>query len=220
MTEILYLLLAGVLGYFWGAIPFGFLYVRATKGIDLRQVGSGRTGGTNSLRAAGRSVGLVTALSDVVKGAAPILLARWLLAGSVAPDWLPWIEVTAGALAVIGHNWSIFLGFGGGAGTGPNVGWATAVWWPMFLISIPVVGGLLWLVGMASVASLAMAFTIPIAFAILFTTGVITSPAYIVGGIVTLLVVAWALRPNIRRIMNGTERLVGPAAKRQQARAR
>lgn len=216
MSEYLYLLLAGVLGYLWGAIPFGFLYVRATKGIDLRQVGSGRTGGTNSLRAAGASVGIVTAFSDVFKGAAPILLVRLVLGDVLDPAWLPWVEVTAGAFAVIGHNWSVFLKFGGGAGTGPNVGWAAAVWWPTLLLSVAIVGGLLWGTGMASVASLAMAAAIPIAFTILYFTGVLTSPAYLVGGVVTALVVTWALRPNIKRLLNGTERVVGPAARREQ----
>ena len=64
----MYLLLAGLIGYFCGAIPFGYLFVKATKGINILDYGSGRTGGTNSYRAAGLGTGIITALSDVLKG--------------------------------------------------------------------------------------------------------------------------------------------------------
>lgn len=216
--EILYLLIGGLVGYFFGAIPFGFLFVRATKGIDLREVGSGRTGGTNSMRAAGPVVGALTGLSDVLKGACAIWLARFLFGNVLSPDWLPWAELMTAVMSIIGHNWSIFLKFKGGAGTGPNIGWATAIWWPMFPIGLLVVLGVGYLTGMASLASLAMAFTIPTVFVIRFLGG--DAPlAYAVAGMLTALVVAWALRPNIKRLLNGTERVVGPAAKRRELRA-
>lgn len=216
--EILYLLIGGLVGYFFGAIPFGFLFVRATKGIDLREVGSGRTGGTNSMRAAGPVVGALTGLSDVLKGACAIWLARFLFGNVLSSDWLPWAELMTAVMSIIGHNWSIFLKFKGGAGTGPNIGWATAIWWPMFPIGLLVVLGVGYLTGMASVASLAMALTIPIVFVIRFLGGD-ASFAYMVAGMLTALVVTWALRPNIKRLLNGTERVVGPAAKRRELRA-
>lgn len=216
--EILYLLIGGLVGYFFGAIPFGFLFVRATKGIDLREVGSGRTGGTNSMRAAGPVVGALTGLSDVLKGACAIWLARFLFGNVLSSDWLPWAELMTAVMSIIGHNWSIFLKFKGGAGTGPNIGWATAIWWPMFPIGLLVVLGVGYLTGMASVASLAMALTIPIVFVIRFLGGD-ASLAYMVAGMLTALVVTWALRPNIKRLLNGTERVVGPAAKRRELRA-
>jgi glycerol-3-phosphate acyltransferase PlsY len=71
---------------------------------------------------------------------------------------------------------------------------------------------------MASVASLAMGATIVIVFAVLTVAGVIATPAYLVGSIVTLLIVTWSLRGNIRRVLAGTERLVGPAARRAERR--
>ncbi len=70
--QILYFILAGLVGYLCGSIPFGYLYVRLFKGEDLRTIGSGRTGGTNSLRAAGLGVGVLTSFSDVLKGAAAV----------------------------------------------------------------------------------------------------------------------------------------------------
>ena len=217
MTNGLYLLAGGLIGYIFGAIPFGWIFVKLTKGIDLREIKSGRTGGTNAMRAAGPVVGGLTAIGDVLKGASAIWLARALFSAVLSTAWLPWAEVAVGLMAIVGHNWSIFLGWGGGAGTGPNVGWSSAVWWPMAPIAAVVVLGVILLTGMASVASLAMGALIPITFAILyFATDVISSPAYFAGGILTLLVVTWALRPNIRRILKGTERMVGPAAKRRQ----
>lgn len=219
MTNGLYLLAGGVIGYIFGAIPFGWIFVKLTRGVDLREVKSGRTGGTNAMRAAGPVVGGLTAVGDVLKGAAAVWLARALFSIVLPPVWLPWAEVVVGLMTIVGHNWSVFLGWEGGAGTGPNVGWSSAVWWPIAPIAAVVVVGVILLTGMASVASLAMGAMIPITFAILyFATDIISSPAYFVGGILTLLVVMWALRPNIRRIIEGTERMVGPAARRRKKR--
>src|SRR5690606_8632395 len=169
--DVLTVLLAALLGYLFGAIPFGWIFVRLTKGLDLRQVQSGRTGGTNAMRAAGPIVGGLTAVGDVLKGAAAIWLARAIFGGWVSDGLHTWIEGVVGGATILGHNWSIFLGWRGGAGTGPNVGWAGAVWWPMVPIAALVVAGLLFWTGMASVASLAMGAVIVVAFAVLTLTG-------------------------------------------------
>jgi glycerol-3-phosphate acyltransferase PlsY len=217
MSDTLMFILAGLAGYFFGSIPFGFLFVRLTKKIDLREVGSGRTGGTNSMRAAGPVVGALTGLSDVLKGAGAIWIARLAFGNLLDTRQLPWAEVLTGIGTIIGHNWSLFLKFRGGAGTGPNIGWATAVWWPMFPIGVVTVVGLLMTVGMASIASLATGFVIPLAFGIRYFTGKESTPAYFVGGLITLAIVSWSLRPNIRRLLDGTERIVGPRSRRKAA---
>jgi len=217
MISAFYFLVAALIGYLCGAVPFGYLYVRLVKGIDIRTVGSGRTGGTNSLRAAGLGVGLATSFSDVGKGALGIILSRWLLANQLSPELLPWALALAGVMSVIGHNWSVFMGWRGGAGTGPNVGWGTALWWPMLPIAVVVMSGMLLGIGMASVASLTMGALIAIVFFVLYVAGVSpfdTTLAYMVGGLVAFAIVAWALRPNIRRLLNGTERVVGPRARK------
>lgn len=217
--QILYFSLAALIGYLLGSIPFGFIYVKLLKGEDLTKIGSGRTGGTNSFRAAGLGVGVLTSLSDVAKGAAAVWLTSWLLGGALGPALLPWAQATAGVFSVIGHNWSIFLKFAGGAGTGPNVGWSAAIWPWIFPIAFLVMGGMLYLVGMASVASLSMAAVTITVFAIRYMLGHDVTLAYLTGSIVAGLVVAWALRPNIRRVLNGTERLVGPRAKRRASKS-
>ncbi|MCB8945415.1 MAG: glycerol-3-phosphate acyltransferase [Ardenticatenaceae bacterium] len=222
--NIISLLIASIIGYLCGAVPFGFLYVKLKTGQDIRDVGSGRTGGTNSLRAAGLLVGIVTSFSDVFKGIVGIKLTQLIVVNLLHTDpaWLPWVYLVAGTMSVIGHNWSIFMRFGGGAGTGPNIGWATAIWPPMFPIGFIVMVGMLLGLGMASVASLSMAFIIPITFAILYFTGINVqlgmedTPAYMLAGIITAAIVTYALRPNIKRLIEGNERIVGPRAKRLQ----
>ncbi|MAT96217.1 MAG: hypothetical protein CL608_03665 [Anaerolineaceae bacterium] len=221
MISVFYFLVAALIGYLCGAIPFGYLYVRLVKGVDIRTVGSGRTGGTNSLRAAGLGVGLATSFSDVGKGALGIILSRWILVNQLSPELLPWALALAGVMSVIGHNWSVFMGWRGGAGTGPNVGWGTAVWWPMLPIAVVVMSGMLLGIGMASVASLTMGALIAIVFFVLYVAGVHpfdTTLAYTVGGLVAFIIVAWALRPNIRRLLDGTERVVGPRARLKRRR--
>ena len=216
--QILYLFLAGLIGYLCGSIPFGYIYVRLFKGEDLRKIGSGRTGGTNSLRAAGLGVGILTSLSDVLKGAASVWLTTWLFGDAVGMTILPWMQATAGVMSVVGHNWSVFLKFAGGAGTGPNVGWSTAIWPWVLPIAFLVMSGMLYFVGMASVASLSMAAVTIVIFAYRYLMGIDPSLAYLAGSIAAGIVVTWALRPNIKRVMNGTERLVGPRAKRREQR--
>ncbi len=214
--QILYFLLAGLIGYLLGSIAFGYIYVRLFKGQDLTKVGSGRTGGTNSLRAGGLGIGVLTSLSDVFKGLMAVLITTWLFGDALGPALLPWAQAMAGVMSVVGHNWSIFLKFGGGAGTGPNVGWSTAVWPWVFPIAFVVMVGLLLGVGMASVASLSMAAVTIVIFAVRYFTGADATLAYLVGSLVAGAAITWALRPNIRRLLDGTERRVGPAAKRAE----
>ena len=216
MSTFITLILSLLIGYIFGAIPFGYILVKIAKQVDLREIGSGRTGGTNAFRAAGVATGVITSILDVLKGACAVWVTRALFADAVSTEWLPWLVAAAGVMSVAGHNWSVFIGWKGGAGTGPNVGWAMAVWWPVAIITCIVGGVLLISVGMASVASLAVAALIPIIFAVRYFTGADPTAAHMVGGLITAAIVTWALRPNISRIIAGEERLVGPAAKRRE----
>src|SRR3989337_867449 len=91
-----------LLAYVFGSIPFGLLIVKLKTGKDIREVESGRTGGTNAMRAAGFWAGFITAMLDILKGA----LAVWA-AQSLTDNH--WIHVIAPLAAIIGHNHSIFL---------------------------------------------------------------------------------------------------------------
>lgn len=213
MSEVVLILLALVIGYVLGAIPPGYFYVKWATGQNLTEIESGRTGGTNSYRAAGAKVGLLTGASDILKGAIAIWLISALFADALG-DLLAWGQAAAGIGAVVGHNWSVFLGFKGGAGTTPNVGWATAIWWPVLPIGLAILFGLFYFTGMASVVSLTLAAFLPIVFGIRFFVGIDTTAAYFVGSLITWAFITWSLRPNIKRIMEGNERVVGPRAKR------
>ncbi|MGD2050814.1 MAG: glycerol-3-phosphate acyltransferase [Chloroflexota bacterium] len=221
MSSSIYLVLSALIGYLFGAIPVGYILVKVTKGVDLRTVGSGRTGGTNSFRAGGVIVGVLTSIFDVLKAACGVWLVRALFADQLSLVWMPWAEVSSGIMSVIGHNWSVFIGWKGGAGTAPNVGWAGAEWFPVVPLAIIVVLGVLLTIGIASIASLAMSAAIPIAFLILYLAGVEpfdSTLAYIIGGIVAAAIISWSLRPNIKRLLQGKERIVGPRAKRLNKR--
>ena len=195
------LVLAVVLGYLIGAIPVGYIVVYTMKGKDIRQTGSGRTGGTNALRAGGSWAGILTGAGDMLKGFLAIVVARWIMDGS--PN-LVWAEVLTGIAAVIGHNAPIYLGFKGGAGTGPNVGVCIALWPLSALWLIPLLPFGLNVIRYASLASLLIAAVIPISLAIRAALGL--GPwLHLVYALGAALAVVWALRPNIKRLINGTE---------------
>jgi glycerol-3-phosphate acyltransferase PlsY len=208
------ILIALVLAYLMGSIPFGFLVVKIINGRDIREIESGRTGGTNAMRAAGLAAGAITASLDVLKGAATAWVVSWLIPGQ------PWIQVAAALLAIIGHNYSIFLlalkdgkwVLRGGAGGATCLGGAIALWNPIGLIILPVVVLVYLFIGYASVTTMSIALIATIVFIVRAIMGL--SPwVYVIYGVLALLALVWALRPNIKRLIAGTERVVGLRAK-------
>jgi glycerol-3-phosphate acyltransferase PlsY len=206
-----------VVSYFFGAIPSGLIIVKLMTGKDIRQVESGRTGGTNAARAAGFSAGALTGVFDFVKGAIPV----WLAYAAGASDWL---VVACPLIAILGHNYSIFLAerdengklhLKGGAGGATCMGGAFGLWpWSLLIIG-PVSMAILFGLGYASVATMSMAFTAIIVFAVRAYLGY--SPwIYVLYGVFSLLILMWSLRPNIKRLIQGNERLIGWRAKRQK----
>lgn len=215
--QIVSFLLVLVVSYLLGSIPFGLLIVKASTGKDIRQVESGRTGGTNAMRAAGPVAGIATAILDTLKGAACVWLAHRGAPGNV------WFEILAPCLAIIGHNYSIFLiernGDGklrlrGGAGAAPMVGGAFGLWHPSLFIIVPL-GALAWyFVGYASVATLTAAVIATLIF--VYRAWIGASPwEYALYGVIAFALLAWALRPNLQRLLNGTERLHGYRARKK-----
>jgi glycerol-3-phosphate acyltransferase PlsY len=206
-----------LLGYIIGAIPFGYILVKARTGADIRDVHSGRTGGTNAMRAAGKRIGLLTAAFDILKGVAAAQLALRIAPGD------QWLAVLTPLAAVLGHNYSIFLArqdnkglwqFGGGAGGAPVGGGAVGLWLPSLYIMLPISLLIYYFVGYASVTTLSIGVMTTIIFAVRAYLGL--GPwEYIVYGLACLAIMAWALRPNIRRLLDGTERIHGYRAKKQ-----
>ena len=210
MTQTL--IIIGVLfaSYVLGSVPFGLLIVKIHTGQDIRNVASGRTGGTNAMRAAGFWAGLFTALFDILKGAGAVWLAQ---AVSPANDWL---HVFAPIFAILGHNYSIFLpefdenrrfkGLRGGAGGAPSVGGAFGLWpWSLaFILPLGVI--VFFTLGYASVTTMSVALFAIIVFAVRAVNGF--PWVDVLYGVVAEILLIWALRPNIKSLMAGNERVV------------
>ena len=208
-----------IISYLIGSIPFGLILVKIKTGQDVRNIQSGRTGGTNAMRAAGLGVGIATALLDLFKAACSVWLAKW-----VVPDMV-WIHTLAPVMVILGHNYSIFLidraengklKFHGGAGGASSAGGSMGLWPPIMLFILPIALFILYFVGYASLATLSAPIITTIVFIVLAWMGVLPW-AYVAYGILAGILLAWSLRPNIRRLLNGTERLIGLRAKRKGA---
>lgn len=203
-------LLSLVTSYLLGSIPMGFIAVRLLKGKDLRKEHSGRTGGTNAMRVGGLWVGVATAIFDFLKATGAVWLAK------VLTNEEPWVVAAAGLLSVIGHNYSIFLvdrrdgqiKFRGGAGGASTAGASTGIWAPSGLIILPIGLLLLFGVGYASLATMGTGLIASIIFLVRALNG--SGPwAYFVFGIIVEVVLILGLKPNIQRLLQGKERLIG-----------
>jgi acyl phosphate:glycerol-3-phosphate acyltransferase len=198
------LLIAALVSYFIGSIPFGFILVKMFTGRDVRQHGSGRTGGTNAWRAAGKLPGLLTALLDGLKCSAAIWTAQVVL-----PEDTRYLGMAMTGLAVIlGHNHSIFMHFKGGAGGAPCVGGVLGLWPPALLIILPI-GVFVWLgIGYASLATLSVSVVTTIIFA--YRAFILQAPSahpeFVLYGLGSCILIAWALRPNLQRLLRGEEK--------------
>jgi acyl phosphate:glycerol-3-phosphate acyltransferase len=213
-------LAAILIGYVLGSVPVGVLACRL-YGVDIRKVGSGRTGTTNAWRAAGLKAAIPTVIGDAIKGA----VAIWIVTGlflALFPEpatmsvdeavsrtsALHLSQALAGGFAILGHNWSAFLGFKGGAGG------ITAAATTMALY--PPVGGMVWLIGgilfwwsrIASVATFSVGVSAFAIFLMLAVDDWVTYWPYAAYGIIALAAVMLALRPNRDRLKDGSERVV------------
>jgi len=203
-----------LLGYLIGSIPMGYLIIRLMRGEDIRNHGSGRTGGTNAFRAGGPIAGVLTAVGDALKGYGAVMLARQVIGPEVLATTVGTVAaVLAGLAAIIGHNWSVYLGFKGGAGTAPNIGAAIAFWPVAGLYLAPMVPLGLYLIGYASVTSLVIAGMVLVTFVIRAMLQADPNWWYVGYAAAAAVAVVWALRPNIKRLREGTERMVGLRAR-------
>lgn len=121
------LILTALLAYLLGSVSFGLLMARLFGLGDLRGVGSGNIGATNVLRTGNRPAALLTLLGDAGKGAAAVLLARWLVGEEAAG--------VAALFAMAGHLWSCLAGFRGGKGVATFLGAVLALAWPVGLLA-------------------------------------------------------------------------------------
>jgi glycerol-3-phosphate acyltransferase PlsY len=197
-VDIVLLAIALVVGYLLGSIPFGLLLTRFAGSGDIRSVGSGNIGATNVLRTGRKGLAAGTLLGDMLKGAAAVLLMRYL-AGLNA-------GLVAGLGAVLGHVFPVWLGFKGGKGVATYIGVLIAVSWLVALMF-----GVIWAVvaGVTRYSSLSGLIASALTPVLLYI-GVGSKSALLFA---VLTVIVWIMhRGNIQRLLAGTEPKFGRKA--------
>lgn len=191
-------LVLGVAGYLIGSINFSILMVKWLKGTDIRKVGSGNAGATNTLRYLGKGPAILVLLLDLTKGIVSVGMAYW-----IAPtmDWLP---VITGLAAVVGHNWPIYFGFRGGKGVATTIGVnATLAFLPAVFAAVFALSAIA-ITRYVSLGSLIFITLVPV-FMILFNG---FTPELVAAGIILILGYIRHAQ-NISNLINGSERKLG-----------
>ncbi|MBO55899.1 MAG: acyl-phosphate glycerol 3-phosphate acyltransferase [Dehalococcoidia bacterium] len=197
-----------VLAYLVGSIPWGYFILQWYKGVDIRDYGSGRIGMSNVLRTSGRRGAVPVLLLDLAKGVVVVIFARYIVGAGYG-------EVFAGLMALVGHNWPIFLSFRGGRGIATGLG-SLSVMAPVSaiigaIVFIPItlitrylsLGSILGVI-CASGSLIAMIFI-----------GLYTLE-YGIYGVTAGSIIIWQHRDNIKRLIEGTERRLGSPGTRIQ----
>lgn len=199
-----------IVSFFIGSLPVGVIVGKLMRGIDIRDYGSGNIGATNVLRTLGLGPAIVVFIGDTLKGLIPVLLAVWIIKGSHQP----YIVVTAGILAVVGHSASPFLKFKGGKGVATSLG--------MIIGMNPIIAGIglgIWVLLVAvtryvSIASIIAPFAVPVMMHFSPTLfGYSVPREYGIIALIASLLIAFRHWANIKRLLNGTEPKIGQKIK-------
>ncbi|HYV85320.1 MAG TPA: glycerol-3-phosphate 1-O-acyltransferase PlsY [Patescibacteria group bacterium] len=194
------IVVCAVLGFALGALPFSWILGRLFGGLDIRNLGSGNVGATNLARSLGWRLGLVALGLDAAKGAAAVLLARRIAPGiESASLW-------AGGMAVLGHMVTPLLRFRGGKGVATGAGVFAIVEPRALLVALAVFTLTVAIGRMVSLASVIACVTLPLAALALGA-----EPGRLILAILVGALVIARHRPNLVRILDGTENRVGGA---------
>jgi len=189
-----------VAAYLIGAIPFGVVVARISGGPDPRTVGSGRTGGANTMRALGPRLALVAGLLDAGKGSVAVLIAIALGGGLL-------LQILAALAAILGHSRSVFIGFAGGRGIAPAFGGLLVIAPIVALIIVPIFVIVLLVSRYSSLASLtatAIGALLVIAMVVLYQL----SPLYAIYALAAAGMIWLFHLDNIQRLLAGSERQI------------
>ena len=185
-----------LIGYAFGSVPFAFIVARRA-GIDVRVAGSGNVGAANVLRTTGMPLGVVVMALDILKGVVSVALAS-------SVEGTPSAMAAAGAAAIVGHIYPIWLRFHGGKGVAVAAGvfsvlapFATVVAASVFLLVV-------WTSRVISLGSVAATVTLPSVAMLSGAPGPIVAAATGSGALIL-----FRHRANVRRILSGTERRMG-----------
>jgi glycerol-3-phosphate acyltransferase PlsY len=197
--NLLFPILAVLLSYLIGAVPFGIFFGRIFSNVDVRSVGSGNIGATNVLRAAGKKAAVMTLLADCLKGLLPVLAVKFIFRDDT-------ITGLTGAAAVLGHTYPVYLAFKGGKGVATSFGvvLAAAPWIGLACLITWLIVALIW-----RYSSLSALFAFAMFPMITFSTHSDSRPPL---GILSLFVfgmIYYKHRENIKRLLAGTEPKIG-----------
>jgi len=204
-----------VIGYLLGSIPFGLIIARRKARIDIRNYGSGRTGGTNVLRTLGRKAFLMVAALDIAKGALAVVLAGliigtdYIIIGNSGLGLLS--QVLAGLAAVVGHIWPVFVKFKGGRGVATFIGGLIALFPIAGLLggeAVIIGAGLSGFASLGSIIGVVGIFAVLIPLTIIYNLPI----EYLSYAFIGTLLIIFVHRDNIKRLLAGNERRLNQKA--------
>lgn len=190
-----------IFAYLIGSIPSGYLAGKWIAAIDLRQIGSGSTGATNVLRHVGKWPALIVFLIDIIKGTIPVLITKNFLLNDY---W----QVAAGLAAISGHIWPVWLGWKGGKAVATGLGVLLGLAWQVGLACFGIFITILSFSKIVSLSSVIAAISLPILMFIRFHGSDFRLP-YIFLSLITMTMILWRHRSNLKRIINKEEPKIG-----------
>lgn len=209
------ILVSAAIGYAIGSFQFGLIIGRVTRGVDIREYGSGATGATNVIRTSGAGAGIVTMILDIGKGVVPVAVGIGLgHAAGLAHDDRAWVAAAGGFTAVAGHVWPIWFGFRGGKAVASGFG-AALLMNPVAAVAlIPVAALIVGTVRIMSVMSIVMPPVLAVTYVVLAVIGV-SPAAYAVYAVAAAALIVYKHRPNIERLLAGTEPRIGSGGEKR-----
>jgi len=202
---LIQLLTVLVLSYLLGSIPTAIIAARFTRGIDIREHGSGNVGGTNALRTLGWKIGLSVMIFDIIKGwFAAYYIAQLGYDNGIIDPLI--VQILAGSFAILGHIYTIFAGFKGGKGVGTAAGMLLALYPVALLFCFAVFASTIAITKYVSLGSMLGAATLPITLYLLeiFYGRTVEMEKYIFAILIVILIF-YTHRSNIGRLLKGEE---------------
>lgn len=199
-----------MIGYLCGLFQTAYIYGKS-KGIDIREKGSGNAGTTNTLRTFGLKAGIIVLVGDILKCAAACLIARYVIAPKMAPDISYLLVLYAAAGAILGHNFPFYMHFRGGKGIAATAGLIICFHWSFFIMGVVVFFGTFFTTHYVSLGSLLVYLGFMIQIVIEGQRGVFgmsQAALYEMYGVAAVLFVMayYKHRENIGRLLRGQER--------------
>jgi acyl phosphate:glycerol-3-phosphate acyltransferase len=210
---IIKLLVIALLAYLLGAIPFGLIISKRLAKVDIRQHGSGNIGATNVFRVLGAGYGLLTAVLDVTKSVVSILLAMFIIGNDAVmvagyDIHIQVVQILAALMVMVGHNWSVYIGFKGGKGVATFLGGLLIINWIVALAALIAAAIVILITRYVSIGSMIAAVGALFTFAALAILAV-AAPVYLIYGLLAAALIIYQHRSNIMRLQAGTEARLG-----------